>query len=121
MKAVEAGLPQVVSLLLNHPEIQVHIRDDDGNSALIYAVIGGHEEVVGALLERSEGEEPTPDHIRKALHLARKSWKASSLPSQKSRLERVQQLLVSRLRGDKAARKSYPERALEERIELVNI
>jgi ankyrin repeat protein len=123
MAAAKSGPPdcqgpsQVVSLLLNKPEIQVHLRDDNGMSALTYAASEGHDGVVGPLLERSEGKEPTGEHIQEALRLARESLRKASLPWSKSRFERVQQLLVSRLRRDEAAKERGAEQALGDRIE----
>jgi ankyrin repeat protein len=51
---VKSGYTDVVNLLLQHPDIDINIRDTDGWTALMRAVDGGHTETVRLLLG-SEG------------------------------------------------------------------
>jgi ankyrin repeat protein len=98
-KAAKRGDAEVVTLLMDHPEIQIHIRDDNGMSALMHAAAEWNDEVVGVLLERKEGQEPTPRHIRRAIHCARS--KTPKYTSEDYREKTVQRLLGSLPPGSK--------------------
>lgn len=79
MKAIHGGKPEVVHRLLQEPELSVDTPGPRGNTALTYATLYGHAEMVEALIEkgadvnvaRSNGTTPKAiaDHMH-ALALA---------------------------------------------------
>ena len=56
MVAIRRGHTDIVKLLLEHPEIKVNLRDNNGKTALMHAAISGSYEMVSLLLEREDVE-----------------------------------------------------------------
>ncbi|ACL74232.1 ankyrin repeat domain-containing protein [Thioalkalivibrio sulfidiphilus] len=52
MKAVHGGRPEVVHRLLQEPELVIDTPGPRGNTALTYAILYGHAEMVEALIEK---------------------------------------------------------------------
>ena len=67
--AAQKGHDRIARALLQH-HAECNVKDSDGFTPLIYAVIGGYKDVVGVLLSHGARIEATDDQRRSALHWA---------------------------------------------------
>lgn len=96
--AVLNGCENILSLLLEHPQIDVNVRDGDGNSALHLAAIAGNVECTIRLLNC---EDIKPNRLNKErlspMYIASKSNKKN------------EKLVIEYLRYDKNNRSYIPD------------
>jgi hypothetical protein len=122
MLAIEMEQTETVSLLLDHPQINIHQKDTDGNTALHYAVLVNDNESVELLIERGASIREENDSNQTPIQLAkdkkndilkdfmkRKSYEREIIPPnekkamqlrEKERQKKLAPLINGLLRGD---------------------
>lgn len=65
--AAEKGIPEIIDLLLDHPNIQVNIQDEEGKTPLHQASLCGMVESVEKLMSYPFTDLNMKNNVRKAL------------------------------------------------------